>query len=92
MRLLNKKLIVPSMKRTTSAITTLAVMTSPVVLSNSCHVGHENCLSVNRLKLELMKDLMLFIWQKRNEMSRGSQIRTDINGFGDRYSTLELCP
>gem|GEM_PF-4019796 len=27
-----------------------------------------------------------------SRICRGRAIRTPINGFGDRYSTLELCP
>ncbi len=35
-----------------------------------------------------MKIILIFLIK----LCTGREIRTPINGFGDRYSTIELCP
>ena len=75
-----------SIATTIRAKITDATITTMAELCNEAKEGHETFSTSSLYEFLMYPILTFFIFSSR---SRG--IRTPINGFGDRYSTLELC-
>ncbi len=76
-----------SITKTTAVIKTVATSTIIVDCCNSTQVGQVT-FSINSLYDSLIYTPILFI----QLIGTGTRIRTQIKGFGDLYSTIELCP
>ena len=74
-----------SIANTTIAKITEATITTTVELCNCENEGHETFSTSSLYEFLIYPIVSFFI------SSRSREIRTPINGFGDRYSTLELC-
>ncbi len=78
------KLIIPI----TRANIIEATRTSTALLCNEEYFGHVTLFFISSID----STTKFFTFMVCDFISTGREIRTPINGFGDRYSTIELCP